>query len=385
MNVTFVYSNITIERVNNKYYHNFLGDIILRYSQLGALTGCTSVRIEKTSKQNEINLANAKIIEINKENTIKNIFDRRYNKRVIKKAVKSCDLLIIHTPDSVGDMAARYAKRFSKPVLSVVIGCVWDSLWNHSWKGKLLAIPSFFNMKKTVKNADYVMYVTNRFLQNRYPTNGKHIGCSDVVIEENETSVCEKRKERFAHLKKSDEIKIATIGGLGVSYKGQQYIIKALKTLIRHGWNYHYYLIGGGDKKYLSRLASRLGIEKHIHFLGTLKHDDINNCLINMDIYAQPSKQEGLPRSVVEAMNTAIPCIGSDIGGIPELLPSELLFKKGNINAIIGLLEVEPSSWGKYVDYSFGKAKDFLPQVLNKRRNDFLEMIASEITKRKHL
>ena len=89
MNVTFVYSNITIERVNNKYYHNFLGDIILRYSQLGALTVCTSVRIEKTSKQNEINLANAKIIEINKENTIKNIFDRRYNKRVIKKAVKS--------------------------------------------------------------------------------------------------------------------------------------------------------------------------------------------------------------------------------------------------------------------------------------------------------
>lgn len=85
MNVTFVYSNITIERVNNKYYHNFLGDIILRYSQLGALTVCTSVRIEKTSKQNEINLANAKIIEINKENTIKNIFDRRYNKRVIKK------------------------------------------------------------------------------------------------------------------------------------------------------------------------------------------------------------------------------------------------------------------------------------------------------------
>ena len=66
MNVTFVYSNITIERVNNKYYHNFLGDIILRYSQLGALTVCTSVRIEKTSKQNEINLANAKIIEINR-------------------------------------------------------------------------------------------------------------------------------------------------------------------------------------------------------------------------------------------------------------------------------------------------------------------------------
>ena len=63
----------------------------------------------------------------------------------------------------------------------------------------------------------------------------------------------------------------------------------------------------------------------------------------------------------------------------------DALCKKGNINAIIGLLEVEPSSWGKYVDYSFGKAKDFLPQVLNKRRNDFLEMIASEITKRKHL
>lgn len=385
MKVSFVYSNITVERVNNKYYHNFLGDIILRYAQLGTLTVCTSISTEKTSRQNEINLGDVKIIEVRKENTVKNIFNRRYNKLVIKSVVESCDLLIVHTPDAVGNMAARYAKKLGKPVFSVVIGCVWDSLWNHSWKGKLLAIPSFFNMKKTVKNADYVMYVTSRFLQNRYPTNGKHIGCSDVVIEENEEYICERRKERFAYLKKSDEVKIVTIGGLGVSYKGQQYIIKALKTLIRRGWNYHYYLIGGGDKRNLLGLAAGLGIADHIHFLGTLKHDDINACFMNMDIYAQPSKLEGLPRSVVEAMNAAMPCIASDVGGIPELLPAELLFERGNVPDIIKLLEVEPSLWSKYVDYSFNKAKEYLPKILDERRNNFLTMMASEIMKRKNL
>lgn len=380
MNVTFVYSCITVEKVNNKYYHNFLGDIIFRYSQLGALTVCTSMVTKNGSHQNEIDFTNVKYVEVKKENTVKNILDRRYNRSILKKAIECCDLLIVHVPDSVSNMAARYAKKIGKTYLSVVIGCVWDALWNHSIKGKLLAPSAFLSMKGTVWNADYVMYVTNEFLQRRYPTNGKHIGCSDVVLDKCDKQICLKRKNKFANLDKSEEIKIVTIGGLDVSYKGQKYIIKALKTVIQNGLNYHYYLIGGGEGQSLYKLAKKMGIENHVHFLGILNHNKINECLINMDIYAQPSKQEGLPRAVVEAMNTGMPCIGTNVGGIPELLPQELVFAKGNIADIITLLEVNPITWSKYVDFSFNRAKEYAPEILDKRRTDFFQLISSEIS-----
>ena len=381
MNIAFIYASITIEKVNNRYYHNFLNDIISRYSQFGSLAVCVSMEEKNSSNLNEINFSSIKFIEVKKENNIRNRINRQHNRRAIKKVVEKCDLLIVHIPDSVGDMGARYAKKLRKPFLAVVIGCVWDSLWNHSWKGKLLATSAFFNMKRTVWEANYVIYVTCQFLQNRYPTAGKNIGCSDVVIEENNENICLKRKERFTYLNKSDKIKVATIGSLDVSYKGQRYIIRALKTLLQDGWNYHYYLIGGGEGKALLKLAKELGVEDHIHYLGVLKHSDINECLMSMDIYAQPSRQEGLPRAVVEAMNVGLPCIGSNVGGIPELLPQELIFDEGNVAGIVKLLEVTPCSWCKYVDYSFNKVKEYDSKILDNRRNDFFKMIVSEILK----
>ena len=44
-----------------------------------------------------------------------------------------------------------------------------------------------------------------------------------------------------------------------------------------------------------------------------------------MDIYIQPSYTEGLPRALIEAMSVGLPCIGSSVGGIPELLKENFL------------------------------------------------------------
>jgi hypothetical protein len=40
----------------------------------------------------------------------------------------------------------------------------------------------WYSTRKAVINAPYVLYVTNEFLQRRYPANGRHIGCSDVSL-----------------------------------------------------------------------------------------------------------------------------------------------------------------------------------------------------------
>ena len=60
--------------------------------------------------------------------------------------------------------------------------------------------------------------------------------------------------------------------------------------------------------------------------------------LDGLDIYIQPSFQEGLPRALVEAMSRGLPALGSSVGGIPELLPSYCLHEPGDSSKLAELL-----------------------------------------------
>ena len=69
-----------------------------------------------------------------------------------------------------------------KPVLLELVACPFDSLWNKSVLWKLLAVPYYLSTKYITKESDYVVYVTDKFLQSRYPSEGKQINCSDVEL-----------------------------------------------------------------------------------------------------------------------------------------------------------------------------------------------------------
>jgi len=64
--------------------------------------------------------------------------------------------------------------------------------------------------------------------------------------------------------------------------------------------------------------ADRLGLTKHIRFLGWRR--DIRSVLRNWDIFVIPSLDEGLPMAVLDAMAEGLPVVGTSVGGIPELI-----------------------------------------------------------------
>jgi glycosyltransferase involved in cell wall biosynthesis len=63
-------------------------------------------------------------------------------------------------------------------------------------------------------------------------------------------------------------------------------------------------------------VAAELGLRDRLHLLGL--RDDIETLLRAADVFVQPSRSEGLPLAVLEAMAVGLPVVASRVGGIPE-------------------------------------------------------------------
>jgi glycosyltransferase involved in cell wall biosynthesis len=78
-------------------------------------------------------------------------------------------------------------------------------------------------------------------------------------------------------------------------------------------------IAGRGDQEEnLRRLASELGIAERVRLLGL--RDDIPSLLAAGDVFVQPSRSEGLPLAVLEAMANQIPVVATDVGGVREVV-----------------------------------------------------------------
>ncbi|HOA81142.1 MAG TPA: glycosyl transferase, partial [Defluviitaleaceae bacterium] len=136
----------------------------------------------KQTKFSQINHKNINIIPVPNLLSVKGqLFNKKKAQKIIENNVQKSDVIFARLPSITGYYAIKYAKKYSKRYLIELVGCPWDALWNHSWKGKLVAPFMWYVTKKMVKNAPYVLYVTNDFLQRRYPSTGRTINCSDVA------------------------------------------------------------------------------------------------------------------------------------------------------------------------------------------------------------
>lgn len=290
-------------------------------------------------------------------------------RKKIKEKVENSEVIIARVPSFIGTLALEEAQKQNKPIIVEVVANAWDGLWNYgTLSGKILAPIMQLRNKRVIKKATDVIYVTEKYLQRIYPTNGRSMSISNVVLTDLNEDVLRHRMNK----KPNKILKIGTIGNLETVAKGQKYVIEALPLLISE-INVEYQLVGSGDKTRLDGIAKKNNVSDNVKFIGSLSREDIFKWLDTIDIYIQPSKQEGLPRALIEAMSRGVPCLGSSTAGIPELLEENMIFSNNNkridiYNKIIDMSKINTNEVSRR---NFLVSQKYEKRKLDDKRIDF--------------
>lgn len=299
---------------------------------------------------------------------------------IVRRCVEENDCFVLRLQSSIAEIAYRYIRDLRKPFIIESVGCPWDSYWNHSLLGKLIAPYSYLKTRSIIRSADFVYYVTTDFLQRRLPAKqgAVTVACSNVVLADLDETVLDKRIQKIRSKLWQKKLIFGTAAALDTRYKGQEYMIRAIPSLLKMGFDVEYRLAGGRNRNeadlYLENVAKKYGVCDRVKFCGSLTMSEMNKFYDDIDIYVQPSKQEGLPRAVIEALSRGCPAIGSDIAGIPELIQPSYLFKKGNEKEIVAAVErLVNSDLEEVARENFSKAAMYQRRILEERRKRFYD------------
>ena len=112
---------------------------------------------------------------------------------------------------------------------------------------------------------------------------------------------------------------VGTLGRLA-DEKNQAFLLDVLSGLP----DVHLALAGDGDlRAEIERQARAMGLADRVHLLGAVPPEDVSDFLGTLDIFALPSRFEGLPMALIEAMQIGCPIIVSDIPSTHEVVSTE--------------------------------------------------------------
>jgi glycosyltransferase involved in cell wall biosynthesis len=221
-------------------------------------------------------------------------------------------------------------------------------------------------------NAAACAYVTAGALQQRYPASEDAFTTNYSSVTLDDSSYVKSARTTFAN---HGRRRVICVGTMAQMYKGYDVLLRAVAQLIKSGGDFHLVLVGDGAHRLeLEQLSQSLGLGDRVEFRGQLPFSSIFAELDQADIFVLPSRAEGLPRAMIEAMARGLPCVGTLVGGIPELLePSELVSPNDPVALADKLheLDSDPSRLVALSAQNLQKSKQYCASVLGPRRTDF--------------
>jgi glycosyltransferase involved in cell wall biosynthesis len=256
----------------------------------------------------------------------------------VRAELRRGDALILRVPGTIATVAAAQLARAGLRFGVEVVGDPWDVFAPGAVSHPLRP---FFrrwfarNLRHQCRDAAAALYVTRAALQRRYPPapGAPAVGASDVDLPD--AAFVE---PPAARREPDGRFRLLSVGSMAQRYKGHDLVITALHACRRAGLELELVIVGDGkERPALERLAARLGVRALVTFRGQLPSGEaVRRELDGAHLFVMASRVEGLPRALVEAMARALPCVGTAVGGIPELLPPDALVPTEDAAALAG-------------------------------------------------
>jgi glycosyltransferase involved in cell wall biosynthesis len=308
-------------------------------------------------------------------------------RRAVHAELRPGDAVILRVPGAIGTLAAGRLRATRRPFGVEVVGDPFDVFAPGAVAHRLRPFFRWWfarNLRRQCATAAASLYVTRSTLQRRYPPGPGSVlsvGVSDVELPEAAfVPSPEARTER--PLAPGSPFRLLAIGSMAQRYKGHDLVIRALRTCRDAGIDVELVIVGDGrERTELERLTVKLGVKPHVTFRGQLPSGEaVRRELDQAHVFVMASRVEGLPRALVEAMARALPCVGTSIGGIPELLPPEALVpteSAGALAAILRQLHRDAAlrlRWGRR---NWEEARTYREAALQPQREAFYRAVAA--------
>lgn len=178
----------------------------------------------------------------------------------------------------------------------------------------------------------------------------------------NNTSLTAEEKNIVSEFKKGE--KLIGINALLTDRKGIDQVIKALPALP----GYKLFIVGDGkSRNQLEDLVESLNLSSRVYFAGYIH--DARRFIPYYDVYAMPSRSEGMPVSLLEAVMLKRPVLLSNIPVFKELFEEEdaSFFELENIDSLTQAVKKIDSNASEYIDNAYAKfVKSYSPDQMYK-------------------
>ena len=295
--------------------------------------------------------------------------------RAAINTVKRAEALILRVPSQIGWQVQPFLNKTGRPYGVEVVGDPWDVFAPGSVKTPIRPLfRRLFNYRliKQCQGAAAALYVTRYSLQKRYPVRNNVFTtyASNVELPEIAFSpIPRKYSEKNSH-------KLIYIGSFDQLYKGPDVLIKAISLLVKKKYFVQLTMLGDGFyRKEIEALTASLNLRRFVNFMGTVPSGKlVRQQCDQADVLVAPSRGEGLPRALIEAMARGLPCIASNVSGIPELLNEEdMVPPNDHVALAVKIHEVitNPLRMSKMSDRNLKKSRGYSEEILQKRRRAF--------------
>jgi glycosyltransferase involved in cell wall biosynthesis len=146
-----------------------------------------------------------------------------------------------------------------------------------------------------------------------------------------------------------EALRLVAVGNL-VDVKGHRYLLEAMPRL-RAKRKVTLDVIGDGELRgELGALTARLGLDRHVCFLGQRPKAEVAARMRAADVFVLPSLGENMPCALLEALACGVPAVASRVGGVPEVLDesSGVMVEPGSADALAAGVETVAARLERY-------------------------------------